>query len=575
MSDVNFSKTYDTIIIDDIMYMIGEWGNTLVIDQTYNTDDVVNTYADNIRSLILIKIQDEEIVDSIPIYYEWESPDYRIDTVFLGKDKNDNLVISIKHFDDLLHKSITINTSHSIIDSNINVGGLVATTNSNINSNGTDVITINNINSEIDYMFFNKYNPSQNHVVLSQVRPLDYFDVGQHINLEQDYLSGDYRINDIILDSNGNIEKLVLNISKYLILAMNYPFESNNTYKLYGGNIKHREPIDFDMAIFSIKQHTSHHAFSVSDIAYNIDNEEVILARYQQLVHLISIDGTLLSTEVDISNVVIKNNNQQKIVKTIKHFPPVDPMFGPIIDKIAIDKSDNIYLFGVLTNYPGNINVLIGDEDLYNKPINKTENQKLIILSKMDKDLVTKYTILFNFDTDSLFTKPIIKCDWDGNSKFTYFSFNFSKKVIIAGIEYTTKDIKIVNSIYGKIDNLTGEVVYINQIKSTIHSEIIDFDVDGNYLYILANYGSNVSLGNTELRANGIDNAFIIKVNKVNGNIITKENFYSDEKLDLMRVNADFDKVYLSGSWSGNIYINRNIKNSVDEGFFVTIIENL
>jgi hypothetical protein len=234
-------------------------------------------------------------------------------------------------------------------------------------------------------------------------------------------------------------------------------------------------------------------------------------------------------------------------------------MFGPIIEKITIDKMNNTYIFGELTNYTGNVNILISDESLINKTFEKTD-KRIIVLSKLDVNLQTQFTNLFEFDTNSIFTNPIIKCDWNENDDSTYFSFNFSKSVSINNITYTTDNYKTLNTIYGKINNKSGEFIFVKHLVSSIYVETIDFDIDGDYMYLLAKYNNDIILDGDILRTSGVDNGFIIKTNKTYGKIITKEYFYSDEKLDLMKVNADYDLIYLSGSWSGNIYINRNIK---------------
>jgi len=447
------SFIWNSLNIDETNYSIIEWSDRIIINSSIiDTKDTQNN--SNSKSLLLLTIKNNEIINTEPIYYEWVDVERRIDNIKLIKN-NDNIDILITHFDNRDEKTLSYQTSNIITDAN---------------NNGTDVLF---------------YNTSS-----------------------QTFTSIEYSANTSI---------------------------------------------------------------SFFDIVYDTENHKYMLGRYyHESPNLISVDNTILDLELNYTSILTKSDSGGTMLwnKKIRHLTNPNATTGPIISELEIDDKNNLYLFGNLTNFDGYVEIGIGDFSSINHDIIKPNHEKYFTISKFNSDGITLWNKIFKGSDNSLFLNPIIKY----YDKFIYFSFDFSENIEIEDITYTTESDQIINSIFGKMNRDTGNIEYIKLLKSNNNNNISDFSIDEDYIYCIGEFKGEAIFDNYVLFSNG-ESGYILKIRKSDGIILNKKDIYSDDKLVLKNIVNDSKTISISGSWSGNIYVERFIKNSDNEEFFITNIK--
>jgi len=465
-SAINSSKIYDTIFIGEYIYSIGEWVDEFVFSGvTYSTLDNHDSTLDSneMRSLMLLKIADGEILEFIPIHYEWEikdSPgddDYRLDTINLQKDNQDNLRILITHYDNRNKKKTTI-VSHSI--------------------------------------------------------------------------------SELMQDNNNGSDLIVFDLSA-------------NT---------------MDMI-----QYTGNTTISFFNQVYDTDNNKYMLGRYyQETGDEIEVDSNILDTELNYVSLLTKSDSGGTMLwnRKIRHLTNPNATTGPLITELEIDEKDNLYLFGLSTNFNNYVEIEIGNETPINPIINKTSGEKWSIISKLNKDGLTLWNTIFKSPSTAIFTKPLIEY----KDKFMFIVFNFSESITIGNETYTTISNQIINTVGCKVDYETGEVIHSKILKSTKYNSVSDITVDDDYIYFLGEFRGEANFDDVNIFSNG-ESGYILKIRSSDSVIINLMEIYSDDLLTLTSIENDSENIIVSGSWNGNIYINGFIRNTDNEEFFITNIK--
>ena len=371
--------------------------------------------------------------------------------------------------------------------------------------------------------------------------------------------------NDIIFLTNHYDDNYNLNIicTEY---SINETLNNNNNITdLYIYNEKNNT--------LNLKTYTSNDTITLTDILY-IDNNKYMLGRYHQTSSLINIDGQYLDIESGFTSILCKSDINSNLLwyRKIKHTSESDITTGPIIYNMINDQHSYIYTFGLLTNKKESTDVTnLEINEISNPIINKTANEKILIITKLtDKDVIWRK--LIKGTNNSLFLKYRIKHNIENKKDFIIISFNFSDNINIDNNVYNTKSKDFINSIIAKIDT-NGNFIWIKHIKSKRYTSIIDYTIDDDYIYCLGEFKENIKLDNNYIFHNNLENGYIIKIRKYDGLILNIINIESDKKLILNSITNDNKNIYVSGTWSGNIYFNGKIKNSINNDFFITNIK--
>ena len=327
---------------------------------------------------------------------------------------------------------------------------------------------------------------------------------------------------------------------------------------------------DTSASTWNVTQYSADTSITLTDIVYDDKHNKYMLGRYYVETVDINVDGIILDNENDYSTILTKTNSGGTVEwsRTILQLNG-NAITGPIVSELEIDDKDNLYLFGLITNYDGYTDIQVGDFSPINNVISKSNHENWLLLSKFNSDGTTLWNTLFKGSDNSLLLDTKIKYDEDS----IYFSFNFSESVELnSAVTYTTKNAQTINSVIGKVDRLTGELLFSKRLKSTINNILNDFTLDENYIYSICEFKGEAMLDNYNIFSNG-ENGYILKIRKSDGVFINLREVFCDGKLVLDKINNDVENIIVFGSWSGNIYIDSNIKYSENEDFFITNIK--
>lgn len=328
--------------------------------------------------------------------------------------------------------------------------------------------------------------------------------------------------------------------------------------------------LDTSENIFDIIQYSANTTISFFDIEYDSLGNKYMLGRYYKESIDIVVDGQVLDDESDYVSILTKTDTNGDMIwnKKIMHTQVGSNATGPIISDLEIDEKDNLYLFGDMTNFVGWCKVGVGDFSPINPDILQEANENNFVLSKFNKDGVTLWNTTITGDADTLFLQPTLRYD----NKFLFITFNFTGTVIInSTTTYTTGSNQIINSIGCKVDVKTGEILRSKHLKSSKHNCITDLTTDEDNVYIIGEFKGEGIFDEYDLFSNG-ESGYVMKMKKT-GIIVNVFEIYADEKLVLNKINLDSENIYISGSWSGTLYINGKIKNTDHEEFFITNIK--
>jgi len=389
-------------------------------------------------------------------------------------------------------------------------------------------------------------------------------------NISIDYLfeTSISRIDHIKLIKNNNDIKFLVNHyddnSDLHIISLDYnineTINNENATDLYNYN----EIND----TLSLKSYISDNTITFTDMLY-IDNHKYMLGRYQQDT-TINIDGQDLDMESGFTSILCKSDLNEDLLwnRKIKHSTESDITTGPIINTMTKDNENNLYLFGLLTNRLGTTNVTnLEIDEIINPIINKLSTQTISIITKTN-DIKVIWRRLIYGTNDSLLLNH--KIEYSNDS--VIISFNFSDSITIGNQTFTTQSKQIINTIIAKLD-LNGNYIWIKHIKSNKYISIIDYTVDNDYIYCLGNFKGEANFDNIDLFYSGLESGYIIKMRINDGLILNNINIYSDDILKLNSITNDNKNIFISGAWTGNIYFNGKIKNSLYSDFFITNIK--
>jgi hypothetical protein len=395
--------------------------------------------------------------------------------------------------------------------------------------------------------------------------------ITKNITLSYIFMSTNNRIDNIKLSKNdnnlnflvnhyGDNDNLYIKNSDYNINET--IINSENSTDLYSYNENNDT--------LNLKTYISEDTITFTDMLY-IDNNKYMLGRYHQsAASPINVDGELLDTEPDFTSILCKSDDNSNMLwnRKIKHDIGRDNAKGPLISTMTKDDVDHIYMFGLSTNYTGATHIInLETNAIINPKINKKSTENISIITKVDDDKVIWRKLIIG-TTDTLFLNHKIKYI-DNN---IIISFNFSKSIIIDGKTYTTSSNQIINSIVAKLD-LDGNYIWVKHIKSNKYVSIISYTLDNDYIYCLGNFKGEANFDDIDLFYSGLESGYIMKMRINDGLILNIINVYSDGTLRLNNITNDNDNLFISGTWSGNIYFNGKIKNSTYSDFFITNIK--
>jgi len=380
---------------------------------------------------------------------------------------------------------------------------------------------------------------------------------------------------DYLFDStNSNIDRIKLNKNKNDINFLVNHYDDNSNLNIicleYNINNSVNNGNATDLYTYTEKDDTlnlinysSNSTITFTDINF-IDEYKYMIGMYKSPIF---VDNVMLDTESGVTSILTKSDTNMLWNKKIKHTSSPESSTGPIISELVIDDNNNIYLFGLLTNSINTIDVSNMDiNEIINPIINKKSSENIIIITKTNDDGVVIWRKQIIGNSDSLFLNQKISYNDD-----LIISFNFSNNIIINGKTYSTQSNQIINSIIAKIDT-DGNFIWIKHLESEKYITNIDFSVDNDYIYCLGNFKGEAILDNIKLFQGDLESGYIIKIRKNDGLILNNINIYSDDLL-LNSIRNDNDNIFISGVWSGNIYFNGNIKNSIVSDFFITNIK--
>jgi len=511
------------------------------VDENYKYDDPNLLYTPvEIFNLGI----DKKIKTPIPIEIEDININYESENIFIsGTTINYNNVYQEKSF---IWDSLNINDKNYTIiewsDRLLISGNTLDTLDTQNNSNSRSLLLLTIENNEIS-----KYEPI-NYEWLDNERKIDYVKL----------IKNDSNINILITHFDNRDEK---NIT---LQSSTYTTTNNN----HGSDLLFYNTSS--LTFTSVIQYSANTSISFFNNVYDSNHNKYMLGRYyHESPDLINVDNVELDIELNYTSILTKSDSGNTMLwnKKIRHLTNPNATTGPIITQLEIDDNDNLYLFGNLTNYDGYVEIGVGDETPINKDIIKPNNENYSLISKINSDGITLWNKVFKASDNSLFLNPKIKY----YDKFIYFSFNFSETIKIEDTTYSTESDQIINSICGKMNN-DGEIEYVKFLESNRNNNIVDFTVDEDYIYYLGEFKGEAFFDDYDLFSSG-ESGYIIKIRKIDGIIINIIEIYSDESLNLETIINDSETITISGSWSGNIYVDKFIKNTNHEEFFITNIK--
>ena len=541
------SQIKDTILVDDYIYSIIKWNNNITINGQIYSDSIGHSIAnisDRNMSFMLLKIDKEtsDIIDLKPILYEFSATTYDVSTIKIKtNDRKTKLNILINYLGD--------NEDTSLIVSNSGMSEYYsAITNT---YNGTTLIE-QQIRFKIDSVQF-RNTTSQNVVIYinSYDRPIEntIFHIGDYITLKNSLkFNGDHQIENIWIDTNSNIGAIYLTIPQ-----TNYQIIDDDgnyiNYQWFDSEIVLSEQSFYDLRTTILNYETTD-TIEITDIIVNNNDDDFLLGRYRNFLGDYScfLSGTT-------TNYIVQTHSSTSTET------------GPIISTMINDEFNNIYTFGQGTNFNGGTDIQVGIFSPINQTITKS-SENLAIVSKFDPEGLVLWNTVIELSADSKFDRPkIIYSD-----STIYMSFNFSGSVIISSETYSTGSNQIINSVGLKIDTNTGEILKSKFLSSTKYNSIRDIKVDDDYIYFIGKMEGENHFDLVTKFTNG-ETGYIMKTRKIDGIVVNVIDFYSDETIETNTIDIDDENIFISGSWSGNIYINNVIKYSADEEYFITNIK--
>jgi len=549
--DTNYnSKILDSVVVDKYLYSVISWDNTININGNIFQSDMGHSIANissNNKSLMLLKIEKEtsNILDIKPILYEFSgSTNTGITDVEIGVNYNETKL-------NIIINNICNNEDTSLIYGNSGLtdyySGLTNT------YNGTSHIE-QFISYKANYVQFTN-NSSYNVEIYLQNNPsANTFIINEYITISNmDFFDGNHQIKNIDYDLNGDIVSLSFSIpqSKYNIYD-----EYGEIIKYYNWKDKAEIILDnqtFERFGYNVINYESTDTINITSMV-DIEDNKIILGRYKNYVGL--------DVEQDYANFI--SGLTTKYIKQTHSSTSTET--GPIISEIIYDEEDNIYTFGLGTNFNGITDIQVGDFSPLNQPIVKTSDGVAIISkSTSEGDILWNTTITLS--PGSIFDNPkIVYVDLE-----IYVTFNFSGSVVIGDKTYSTQP-QIINSVGFKIETKTGTILRSKFLSSNSYNSIRDVRLDDKYIYFLGIMRGESKFDLITKFANS-SSGYILKARKKDGVIINIIDFYSDDILDLKSLNIDDENIYISGSYKGNIYINGKIKYSDTLEYFITNIK--
>ena len=550
-TNIDISRVLDSIIVNDYIYSIVQWNNRAEYNEVIYYSDTGTTIP---LSLLKVDKDDFSIIDFKHILYEFSATTYDISNIKNVKMRTNKTQTKIN----ILINTFCDNDDTTVFVSNPDkseyYSGITNT------YNGTTLIE-QEIRYLVGYVQFRNIETHNVVIHLSNRPPSGTcFNIGEFITLkDMDIFNGRHEIKSIWIDGDGNVGALYLTLPQ-----TKYPThdESNNTITYRNWEQKAEIILDdqhFDKLRLRVTNYESTDTIEITDIDDNsisFEENNTILARYKNFIGL--------DTNTDYVDVLFTSGLSYKYITQVHSSTSTET--GPIISELISDEFNNLYTFGLGTNFDGVTEIQVGDFSPINPPIIKASD-RLAIISKFDENKNTIWTNSFTLSPGSIFDNPILV--YSDNE--IYMTFNFSGTVIISDETYTTP-LNIINSIGFKVNVETGEIMRTKFLSSNIYNSVKDICIDEDYIYMVGEFKGESHFDLNTIFSNGAG-GYLMKARKLDGLIINVIDFYTDDELNISGVNIDNENIYISGSWSGNIYINDIIRTSQFEDFFITNIK--
>ena len=566
-TSVSSSTLMDSILVEDYLYSVIKWDNIIKINNnkyySNNGNQIANISNNNI-SFLLLKIEKStfNITSVKQLLYEFSGNTYDIPKIKIKTDKNKTKI-------NILVNTFFNNEDVSVIYAN---SGLTRTSTytgdyySGITHtyNGTTLIE-QDIRYLVNYVQFENLVNNNFLVHISKREKLDtIFIINEYITLKNmEEFDGRYKINDIYFDISGNCI-LYLTLPS---IPTKYPvYDSlgnlNNYYEWENIGEIVLDDQTIDKLPYEVTLFESLDTINITDIIEDESHSKTILCRYK--------DVDFLQVYSDYANVLLKYNTfndlqyQSNAVYITELSSSTSANYGPIISELVEDENNNLYSFGLATNFDDLTEIQVGDFSPFNPPIIKTDDV-ILVITKFTPNRNTIWNKTINLTPGSIFSNP--KLLYSDN--YLYLSFSFIGSLTILEETYISNTL---NSIFIKIDIENSDIKYSKFLSSTKLNNITDFVCDDDYIYIIGKIKGESKFDNLYLFENG-DSGYYLKMRKSDGLILNVYDFYSDDKLITKSILQDEKNIYISGSWRGNIYINDIIRYSYDEEFFITNIK--